>query len=254
MAEEEHDEGAREPPEHRRILGRMELGDHRLDFRRLVLGIEKPFHLRHVTHEERGPADLESGEDEDDETLIEQARQREVEMDAAALIAVDPLKWLFNRLSFQARLSLAQPKRDNWTVQPSSILRFSAALASSLDASLVVALLDLFLAPVIRIVESTVTEEELKTLALEVQGLFQGLVPISAFNNTYSQLKRRQDAKRQERKTQRLMRGIQNPEAEAARKGRKNLKNHQARKRRNEENLRKREAGGGRATSKRPRV
>ncbi|PWZ00063.1 hypothetical protein BCV70DRAFT_175634 [Testicularia cyperi] len=199
--------------------------------------------------DETGEEDKEGADQEasdDDESVIEGAADREAEMDSATLIAADPLKWLVGRLSFQARLCLAQSKRSNWTIQPSSILRFFAALASSVDAELVVQMLGLFLSPIIRIAEGAAVDDELKALAIEVQELIQGLVPLSIFNSTYSQLKRRQETKRQERKTQRLMRGIQNPEAEAARKARINTKKHQARKRRNEEHIRNRKVEGGR--------
>ncbi|KAJ1578334.1 hypothetical protein NDA11_003681 [Ustilago hordei] len=201
--------------------------------------------------------DEEGEEEEDDESMVEGAKDREAAMDAPTAIANDPLRWLVSRLSFQARLSLAQSKPENWTIAPSSILRFFAALSASLPSDLLPHLLPLFLSPIIRLVESPSTAQtslhggdELKALAIEVQTHLQGLVDVSKFNKVYSTLKRRQQAKREQRKTERLMRGIQNPELQAKRNEKRNQKNHMARKRRNQVNLEKREAGGSGKTKR----
>ncbi|EST09315.1 Down-regulated-in-metastasis protein [Kalmanozyma brasiliensis GHG001] len=193
----------------------------------------------------------------DDETMVESAQSQQAAMDAPTAIATDPLRWLVSRLSFQARLSLAQSKPSHWTIAPSSILRFFAALSSSLPADLLPHLLPLFLSPIIRLVESPATAQtsqhggdDLKALAIEVQSHLQALVDVGRFNKVYSILKRRQQAKREQRKTDRLMRGIQNPEAQARRNETRNRKNHQARKRRNQVNLEKREAGGSGKTKR----
>nr|CDI55225.1 potential u3 snornp protein utp20p fragment [Melanopsichium pennsylvanicum 4]SNX83942.1 related to UTP20 \ len=195
--------------------------------------------------------DESSDEEEDDESMVENSKAHEAAMDAPTAIATDPLRWLVSRLSFQTRLSLAQSKPEHWTIAPSSILRFFAALSSSLPTSLLPHLLPLLLSPIIRLVESPATAQtslhggdELKALAIEVQAHLQALVDVGRFNKTYSTLKRRQQAKREQRKTERLMRGIQNPELQAKRNERRNQKNHMARKRRNQVNLKKREAGG----------
>lgn len=201
--------------------------------------------------------DDDAEEEEDDETMVEGTKDREAAMDAPTAIANDPLRWLVSRLSFQARLSLAQSKPEHWTIAPSSILRFFAALSASLPSDLLPHLLPLFLSPIIRLVESPATSQtslhggdELKALAIEVQTHLQGLVDVSRFNKVYSTLKRRQQAKREQRKTERLMRGIQNPELQAKRNERRNQKNHMARKRRNQVNLEKREAGGSGKTKR----
>ncbi|KAJ1025144.1 hypothetical protein NDA16_002650 [Ustilago loliicola] len=204
-----------------------------------------------------GSDEDEGEEEEDDESMVEGAKDREAAMDAPTAIANDPLRWLVSRLSFQARLSLAQSKPEHWTIAPSSILRFFAALSASLPSDLLPHLLPLFLSPIIRLVESPATSQtslhggdELKALAIEVQTHVQGLVDVSRFNKVYSTLKRRQQAKREQRKTERLMRGIQNPELQAKKNERRNEKNHMARKRRNQVNLEKREAGGSGKTKR----
>ncbi|SPO30923.1 related to UTP20  len=206
---------------------------------------------------ESSEAEGEEEEEEDDESMVESAKRREAAMDAPTAIATDPLRWLVSRLSFQARLSLAQSKPEGWTIAPSSILRFFAALSSSLPSTLLPHLLGLFLSPIIRLVESPATAQssqhggdELKALAIEVQTHLQSLVDVGRFNKTYSSLKRKQQAKREQRKTDRLMRGIQNPELQAKRNERRNQKNHLARKRRNQVNLEKREAGGSGKTKR----
>ena len=212
-----------------------------------------------VAEEQENDDEEGEGEDEemDDETMVEGAKRHEAAMDAPTAIATDPLRWLVSRLSFQARLSLAQSKPPHWTIAPSSILRFFAALSSSLPSSLLPHLLPLLLSPIIRLVESTSTSQTslyggdaLKALAIEVQSHLQSLVDVSRFNKTYSTLKRRQQAKREQRKTDRLMRGIQNPELQAKKNEQRNRKNHAARKRRNQQNLDKREAGGSGKTKR----
>ncbi|SJX64813.1 related to UTP20-component of the small-subunit processome [Sporisorium reilianum f. sp. reilianum] len=207
--------------------------------------------------ENENEEDDEDDEEMDDETMVEGAKRHEAAMDAPTAIATDPLRWLVSRLSFQARLSLAQSKPPHWTIAPSSILRFFAALSSSLPPTLLPHLLPLLLSPIIRLVESPATAQtslhggdQLKTLAIEVQSHLQGIVDVSLFNKTYSTLKRRQQAKCEQRKTERLMRGIQNPELQARKNEQRNRKNHAARKRRNQQHLDKREAGGSGKTKR----
>ncbi len=198
-------------------------------------------------------SDTEGESSEEDEAVVEGAKRREAAMDAPTAIAADPLRWLVARLSFQARLSLAQSKSETWTIAPASILRFFAALSASLDPSLLPHILSLLLSPIIRLVESPAAStgsDELKALAIEVQTHLQSLVDIAVFNRTYSTLKRKQQAKREQRKTDRLMRGINDPQLQARRNEVRNRKNHAARKRRNQSNLDKREAGGSGKTKR----
>ncbi|GAK66237.1 u3 snornp protein utp20 [Moesziomyces antarcticus] len=206
--------------------------------------------------EEDGEGSDSGEETEEDEAVVEGAKRREAAMDAPTAIAADPLRWLVARLSFQARLSLAQSKSETWTIAPASILRFFAALSASLDPSLLPHILSLLLSPIIRLVESPATAngagggDELKALAIEVQTHLQSLVDMAVFNRTYSTLKRKQQAKREQRKTDRLMRGINDPQLQARRNEVRNRKNHAARKRRNQSNLDKREAGGSGKTKR----
>lgn len=205
-------------------------------------------------------SDLDSDSDSDTDTdSVDSTHQYAAALDTPAVIASDPLRWLISRLSFQARLSLAQSKPPHWTINPSSILRFFAALSSSLPRTLLPRLLPLFLAPLIRLVESrseptsssTLTEsDQLKSLAIEVQSHLSHLVDVASFNKTYSMLKRKQQQKSEARKTQRLMRGIQNPELQAKRNAKRNEKNHAARRKRNQSNLEQREAGGSGKTKR----
>ncbi|GAC98071.1 potential U3 snoRNP protein Utp20p fragment [Pseudozyma hubeiensis SY62] len=203
--------------------------------------------------DENDDDDAGSGSDSDsDDSVAENTAN-----DAPSVIATDPLRWLVSRLSFQARLSLAQSKPPHWTISPSSILRFFAALSSSLPRSLLPHLLPLLLSPIIRLVESPSTTQTslhggdaLKSLAIEVQSHLQTLVDTGRFNKVYSSLKRKQQEKRERRKTERLMQGIQNPELKKRRNERRNTKNHAARRKRNQENLDRREAGGSGKTKR----
>ncbi|KAJ9474508.1 U3 small nucleolar RNA-associated protein 20 [Pseudozyma hubeiensis] len=203
--------------------------------------------------EEDDDDDADSGSDSDsDDSVAENTAN-----DAPNVIATDPLRWLISRLSFQARLSLAQSKPPHWTISPSSILRFFAALSSSLPRSLLPHLLPLLLSPIIRLVESPSTAQTsqhggdaLKSLAIEVQSHLQTLVDVGRFNKVYSTLKRKQQEKRERRKTERLMQGIQNPELRKRRNEKRNTKNHAARRKRNQENLDRREAGGSGKTKR----
>ncbi|PWN47862.1 hypothetical protein IE53DRAFT_334725 [Violaceomyces palustris] len=94
-------------------------------------------------------------EEEEEE---EENEEEEEEMDEGDKIKENPLAWLFSKLSHQARSSSVKPPigsglsaENRWSVQPASILRWFAALASQLDVERVNIFLPHILIPIIRL-------------------------------------------------------------------------------------------------------
>lgn len=106
--------------------------------------------------EEESDGDEDGGADEDDG---DQSLDKEEEAGTKTPNSRDPLRWLMTRLSFQART--AHRKRPSvyvaasrkWSLQPSSILRFFAAMISHLDAVVLERFLPQVVTPLYRITE-----------------------------------------------------------------------------------------------------
>ncbi|KAE8226085.1 hypothetical protein CF319_g1274 [Tilletia indica] len=151
----------------------------------------------------------------------------------------NPLAWLFSKLSFQARNAVfaSEQRYDDrrWHAQPSAILRWFAAMTSTLDADIVKGFLPHMLTPIFYITDDSTIRgneiEELKGLAMEVQTLIQEKVGANTFSQAYSRIRQRALTKRRERKTAKLMTTISRPAAAAQRKSKVNARKHDSRKR-----------------------
>ena len=153
----------------------------------------------------------ESGNGNEDEDEAEAAAT----LDTPARIAADPLAWLIRRLSHATRHSPTP-------LHHASVLRLFAALSSSLPCERVVPLLPFILRPL--------SDD---ALSLEVQTILQGIVGTSAFATAWSAHQTRVADKRRERKQERLMLAIQDPEKAGRKKAKENQRKHESRKRKN---------------------
>ncbi|BGP21593.1 armadillo-type fold domain containing protein [Rhodotorula toruloides] len=165
-------------------------------------------------HEEDGDED----EHEDGDATEEQQR-------------ADPLKWLFTRLSYQARQahmlrpSVHDTDAGQWSRQPASILRWFAAMISSLDAAALQRFLMQMAVPIFRVSEDTVLNDpqmvELQTLSREVQELLQQKIGTTAYAQVHNQIRQRAAARRNERKQATALKAINDPAEDAKRKAKR---------------------------------
>ncbi|KAM0793473.1 hypothetical protein ACM66B_000915 [Microbotryomycetes sp. NB124-2] len=182
-----------------------------------------------------GAREDEASEDEDDEAGDVETREQTK--------STDPLRWLFTRLSFQARAahthrpSMFDSEAGQWSLQPASILRWFAATVSFLTKSTVEQFLVQIVTPLFRITEDPNTQDpqmgELQTLAQEVQEVVQTKVGSTVFANVYNSVRQRAVQRRHERKTQRAQQVLNDPEQEAKRKAKRNEQKAKQRKRKN---------------------
>ncbi|KZT18582.1 hypothetical protein NEOLEDRAFT_1246369 [Neolentinus lepideus HHB14362 ss-1] len=154
--------------------------------------------------------------------------------------ATHPLPWLFSRLSYQARSAHIARRNtsrasDNWSYEPSAVLKWFAAMASFLPPAALARFLVHILTPVYRIVEDDTVRDahmdELKTLATELQDLVREKVGTTAFAGTYTQIRQGALEVRRHRKTARAVLVTTNPEAAAKRKQGRNVSKKEGRKR-----------------------
>ncbi|KAH7099278.1 armadillo-type protein [Auriculariales sp. MPI-PUGE-AT-0066] len=152
------------------------------------------------------------------------------------------LNWLFSRLSHQSRAAIVarrnrKTQADHWTEQPSSILKFFAAMSIYMDAALTTKFLVHMLAPVQRILDEDTIDDEpfdaLKTLAAEVQDLVLKKVGTTAFTEVFSKLRNRSINVKRERKEARALMVATDPQRAAARKKQHDAVKKESKKRKN---------------------
>ncbi|EGU13301.1 hypothetical protein RTG_00465 [Rhodotorula toruloides ATCC 204091] len=163
----------------------------------------------------------EDGDEEDHEDGDATEEQRKA----------DPLKWLFTRLSYQARQahmlrpSVHDTDAGQWSRQPASILRWFAAMISSLEAVALQRFLMQMAVPIFRISEDTVLNDpqmvELQTLSREVQELLQQKIGTTAYAQVHNQIRQRAAARRNERKQATALKAINDPVEDAKRKAKR---------------------------------
>ncbi|KZT41897.1 ARM repeat-containing protein [Sistotremastrum suecicum HHB10207 ss-3] len=156
----------------------------------------------------------------------------------------NPLPWLFSKLSYQARsVHIARRNRssnqEHWEIQLSSILRWFAAMANHMDSSIVEKFLVHILTPVYRLVDDESIRDpkidDLKVLTQELIDLIQNKVGTTKFSTIYNQIRQGVVSVRRERKAERVMQVVQNPEEAAKRKIQRNTVKKESRKRKNRE-------------------
>ncbi|KAJ8296970.1 U3 small nucleolar RNA-associated protein 20 [Rhodotorula toruloides] len=163
----------------------------------------------------------EDGDEEDHEEGDASEEQRKADL----------LKWLFTRLSYQARQahmlrpSVHDTDAGQWSRQPASILRWFAAMISSLDAGALQRFLMQMAVPIFRISEDTVLNDpqmvELQTLSREVQELLQQKIGTTAYAQVHNQIRQRAAARRNERKQATALKAINDPVEDAKRKAKR---------------------------------
>merc|ERR1711939_524342 len=179
--------------------------------------------------EEESDGDEDGGADEDDG---DQSLDKEEEAGTKTPNSRDPLRWLMTRLSFQART--AHRKRPSvyvaasrkWSLQPSSILRFFAAMISHLDAVVLERFLPQVVTPLYRITEDPNSQdpqmEELQALAHEVQEVLTTKIGTTAYAAAHSRVRQAQNQRRIERKREQAIEAVKHPEKEAERRVKRN--------------------------------
>ncbi|EED77124.1 predicted protein [Postia placenta Mad-698-R] len=128
----------------------------------------------------------------------EEEADREDESEAEGDAEQYPLAWLLSKLSYQARHALVARRNkpsspENWIHQPTSVLKWFAAMVSHMDASQTEHFLMHILSPVYRITEDDTIRDpqfgELKTLAVELQDLVQNKVGTTKFADVYNRIR-----------------------------------------------------------------
>ncbi|KAI0268459.1 armadillo-type protein [Russula aff. rugulosa BPL654] len=153
----------------------------------------------------------------------------------------NPLAWLFSKLSYQLRSAyIARRSRsadcENWHEQPAAILRFFAAMANHMEATLLQEFLMHILSPIYRITEDdTIREQqmdELKATAIELQDLVQQKVGTTKFAVTYNKIRQTVLGYSQvARYLTVILQFATNPEAAARRKQQRSVAKKESRKR-----------------------
>ncbi|KAG9038346.1 U3 snoRNP protein [Tulasnella sp. JGI-2019a] len=175
-----------------------------------------------------------------------------------------PLSWLFSKASGQLKLAahrrrIAQvpPVREplsavlfvrsqvptkllyimqpNWSEQPCSLVRWFAAMVSHMDEKGVDRYLLPMLTPLYRIVDMPLDGDkqydELKTLTVELQELIQNKVGSTRFSVVYNEVRQSALATRRTRKAEKAVAATTNPELDAERRIRGNVRKLESRKR-----------------------
>ncbi|SCV68516.1 BQ2448_637 [Microbotryum intermedium] len=190
-------------------------------------------------------------------TIAEDQNEEEDAVDDGAERQADPLRWVFTRLSYQARQAhISRPSMHTlnagqWSLQPSSILRWFATVISHLDKSHLERFLIQMATPIFRISEDpnaqdpqmgklppplflrAVSTAELQNLAREVQELLQSKVGTTVYSNVHSTIRQRAAERRNERKTAMALQAINNPEFDAQRKAKRSEQKTRQKKRKN---------------------
>ncbi|KAK4055206.1 U3 snoRNP protein [Microbotryomycetes sp. JL201] len=189
-----------------------------------------------IGRDEHSDSSVQDGDDDDEEEEEPVESQEQTK-------ANDPLRWLFTRMSFQARAahthrpSMFDSEAGQWSLQPASILRWFAAAVSFLDKSTVEQFLVHMVTPLFRMTEDPNVQDpqmgELQTLAQEVQEVLQAKVGSTVFANAYNSVRQRAVQRRHERKTMRAQQVLNDPEQEAKRKAKRNDQKAKQRKRKN---------------------
>ncbi|GAA6006564.1 hypothetical protein JCM10207_004975 [Rhodosporidiobolus poonsookiae] len=166
----------------------------------------------------------------------------------------DPLKWLFTRLSYQARqahmLRPSQHDRDagHWSRQPSSILRWFAAVISFLDAAALQRFVLQMAVPIFRISEDPNAQDpqmvELQNLAREVQELLQTKIGVTEYAKVHNEIRQKAAERRNARKQEQALQVMNDP-AEAARRREKRAEQKKGQKKRKDAAFAEQRALGG---------
>ncbi|BGP36520.1 U3 snoRNP protein [Rhodotorula kratochvilovae] len=172
--------------------------------------------------ERNAPAAAEDGDDAAAENGAEATEQER---------KADPLKWLFTRLSYQARQahmlrpSMHDLNAGQWSRQPSTILRWFAAVISFLDAATLQHFVMQMAVPIFRISEDPNAQDpqmvELQTLAREVQELLQSKIGTTAYAAVHNSIRQQAATRRNERKQALAHQALNDPVEEAKRKAKR---------------------------------
>ena len=141
------------------------------------------------------------------------------------------LAWLYTKLSHAARLDDGHTRPASGPQRVGAVLKWFAAMATQLDASITTHFLVHILSPLQRVTDDEQAPDDLKTLASEVQDLIQAQVETTAFTRAYAHVKQTRLEKRRVRKHERLMEDVMDPERAAKRRASRNTAKHESRKR-----------------------
>ncbi|KAJ7756392.1 armadillo-type protein [Mycena maculata] len=153
---------------------------------------------------------------------------------------LNPLPWLFSKLSYQIRSAhIARRNRTfstpNWSQQPLAALRWFAAMAAHMDSGRLEKFLVHVLTPAYRIAEDDTIRDsqmdELKTVCIELKDLVQSKVGTTKFSAAYNQIRQSVLGVQRERKATKVLQVTVNPEAAARRKLQRNTIKKESRKR-----------------------
>ena len=194
--------------------------------------------------------DEQDSDDDEDEGDVENDGEVDVEFDAAETLDANDndnehddthaddsekpppqLAWLFTKLSHAARLSHRGGRSDTAPQRVGAVLKWFAAMATQLSASITSKFLVHILSPIQRVMDDDQAPEDLSMLATEVQDLIQAQVGPTVFTRAFAHVKQARLDKRRERKHERLFETVMDPERAAKRRASRNAAKHQSRKR-----------------------
>ncbi|WVO17934.1 hypothetical protein L204_105632 [Cryptococcus depauperatus] len=161
-------------------------------------------------------------------------------------LARKPLAWIMSRMSFIARHLLINRPAPNspqssqpWSLPILSILRFFAGLTERFCQEQATEFLIHTLSPIYRILDEggdlkqleDKQVDDLREMATQIREFIQKKVGTLAFSRTWEKLRRATQAKRQERREERVKMAITNPEKHAGRRERKSERAKESKKR-----------------------
>lgn len=141
------------------------------------------------------------------------------------------LAWLYTKLSHAARLDHRGTRSESAAQRVGAVLKWFAAMATQMDASVTSHFLVQILSPIQRVIDDEQAPDDLKMLASEVQDLVQSKVGAAAFTRVYAHVKQARLEKRRVRKHERMMESFVDPERAAKRRASRNTAKHESRKR-----------------------
>jgi U3 small nucleolar RNA-associated protein 20 len=145
------------------------------------------------------------------------------------------LSWIVRRLGREAKMEAANNPKV--TIKRSSVFKWLAAVAIELGQKRLPEYISIMLQPVVRELTSQTPNQdaELRTLCQEVVDLMKKTVGVEIFTRHYSALHKQSSEKKIDRKRQRDIEVVNNPELAAKRKIKKNLNKKESKKRKVEE-------------------
>ncbi|KAG0304218.1 U3 snoRNP protein [Dissophora globulifera] len=189
-----------------------------------------PAELEPVVEKEQDDEEGEEDEEEEEDQEDQDAEDGDSETTLTTETKQQPVKrsllWLVKRMSFLSRGAAMRKQTNHSTIQQTCIFQCMAAITTHIRAEELKPYLIPIVAPIYRIVNDETSKgtdsEELKKLGSEVLDLVQKRAGTTAYFAAYNRVRQHVLDVRRERKQQRVMQAMNDPEARARRRIQKN--------------------------------